>query len=637
MKTNSYTRFRRTLSLSLFALALFAPLAPQKSLAQTVPVTPEPYRVKDHYNKFEARIPMRDGVALHTVIFVPKDQTKTYPIMLERTPYSVPYGEAFPGGLGPSETLMKSGYIFVYQDVRGQFMSDGEFVNMRPIKVNPKGKEIDESTDTYDTIDWLVKSVPYNNGKVGMWGISYPGFYAAAGAVRSHPALKASSPQAPIADWFIGDDVHHNGAFFLMDNFGFSQSFDRPRKHPYKSFGVPGVTPIKIDDVYDFYLGMKNTANSDDKYFKHEIPYWTEVLAHGTYDSYWKERSLPHMMKGVTSAMLFVGGLFDAEDMYGPYALYDAVKTYNPQTPNTLVIGPWPHGGWAGGDRDRFGDILFGTKTAVTYRNEIEAPFFEYYLKGVGTPDPAKAIVFETGDNRWRRFAQWPPANTKPTALYLNADHKLTFTPPTVTTSVDTSSAFDAFVSDPANPVPYSATKSPRRVNTYLIDDQRFAASRPDVLTWVSDPLNKDMTGIGAVKAELFASSTGTDTDFVVKVIDVFPDDAPDMGTVKMGGYEMLVRADILRAKFRNSLSKPEPLVPGKPTSIAFPLRDMAHTWKKGHRIAVQIQGSWFPIADLNPNVFTDIYHAPEAIYHKAEQRVYRTAKLPSHVTISME
>ncbi len=629
-------RFRLLMPSALATVfALPQCLASQAAGAQSAPSAAEPYRVKDHYSKFEVRLPMRDGAGLHTVVFVPKDQTKTYPILLERTPYSVPYGDSFPGGLGPSEKLMKSGYIFVYQDVRGQFMSDGEFVNMRPIKANPKGREIDESTDTYDTIDWLVKSIPYNNGKVGMWGISYPGFYAAAGAVRSHPALKASSPQAPIADWFIGDDVHHNGAFLLMDNFSFSQIFDRPRKHPFKDFSFEGVKPFKITNVYDFYLGMKTTANTNSKdYFDHLIPYWTEILAHGTYDAYWKERSLPPQMKDVKAAMLFVGGLFDAEDMYGPYALFHAVDQFNPGTPNTLVIGPWPHGGWAGGDRDRFGDILFGTKTAVTYRNEIEAPFFEFYLKGVGAPDPAKAIVFETGSNRWRKFAQWPPAETKPTALYLNADHKLTFTAPT---PADPKTAFDAFVSDPKNPVPYSAVKSGGRSNTYLIEDQRFAAARPDVLTWISDPLDQDLTGIGSVKAELFASSTGTDTDFVVKVIDVFPDNAPKMGGKEMGGYEMLVRADIFRAKFRNSFSKPEPLVPGKVTRIAFSLRDTAHTWKKGHKLAVQIQGAWFPIADLNPNVFTDIYHAPESVYQKAEQRIFRTAQFPSRVVLSTE
>jgi len=598
------------------------------------------FSVRDHYTKTEVSIAMRDGTKLYTVIFAPKDASKSYPILMERTPYSVPYGpDNFPGSLGPSGQFAESGYIVVYQDVRGRYMSEGEYVNMRPQLGSKHGKtEIDESTDTYDTIDWLIHNVPHNNGRVGMWGISYPGFYAAVGAINAHPALKAVSPQAPIADWFLGDDDHHNGAFYLMDNFSwdFDSRFDWPRSGPSRSQGPTGLR-YNSNDAYEFYLNLGPLANANARYFHNGVPFWNELMEHGTYDAYWKARNLLPHIKDIKPAMLTVGGWFDAEDFYGPLHIFKTIEQTSPKTENFLVVGPWPHGGWAGGNRSSFGDIPFGSATAATYREEIEFPFFNHYLKDEGAWKEAKARVFVTGSNQWRSFDAWPPHDLKPQSLYFSAAHGLTSVSPSRSTPTEGS---DSYVSDPAKPVPYIATvsRSTRRDSNYMIADQRFAAERPDVLTYKTEPLDKDMTVVGPITADLFVSTTGTDSDWIVKVIDVYPPDAPETesatGRTKMADYQMLVRADVMRGKFRNSFEKPEPFVPGKVTRVKFALPDVCHTFRKGHRLMVQVQSSWFPLIDRNPQTFLDIARATAADFHPATQRLYHTAVYPSRILL---
>ena len=603
------------------------------------------FPIRERYTKADFLIPMRDGTRLYTVVFSPKDTSRTYPVLMQRTPYSVYYGsDQFPGGLGPSRRFMEEGFIFVYQDVRGTYMSEGEYANVRPLLTGKAApKDFDESTDTYDTIEWLIKSVPNNNGRVGMWGISYPGFYAAAGAVRAHPALKAVSPQAPIADWFLGDDIHHNGAFFLLDNFAWEMdtSFDRPRPQPRQTSPSTGLR-YNSNDSYRFYLDLGPLKNANARFFKGEIPFWNELMAHETYDGYWQARSLLPHYRHIRPAMLFVGGWFDAEDLSGPLNLFKAVHRNSPGTANFLAFGPWSHGGWAFGDRDSFGDIPFREKTGPYYREQIEFPFFNYYLKGIGAPPSNKAQVFATGSNQWMAFDSWPPRDLKSKSLYFQPGGKLTFAPPTGDRSPQAQTASDAYVSDPANPVPYigTASASVRRRNEYMIADQRFASKRSDVLTYQTEPLTEDLTIYGPITADLFVSTTGTDADWIVKVIDVTPEDATERdsasGGVNMAGYQRLVRADVLRGKFRNSFTKPEPFVPGKPTRVKYDLPDVCHTFLKGHRLMVQVQSSWFPLVDRNPQKFLNIRQADESDFQAATNRLFHTPALPSRIVLGV-
>jgi putative CocE/NonD family hydrolase len=591
------------------------------------------FSIREHYTKMELRIPMRDGVKLFTNVYVPKDTGQPYPIMLIRTPYSVaPYGQdAYRDTLGPSPKFGEEGFIFAYQDVRGKLLSEGEFVNMRPQKpTGASSQEIDESTDTYDTIDWLIKNLPNNNGKVGIWGISYPGFYAAAGVINSHPALKAASPQAPIADWFVGDDFHHNGALFLIDAFSFLSGFGPARPAP-SIQGPPGVSFNTANDAYRFYLDLGPLPNVNENYFNHRIAFWDDMMEHGTYDAFWKARNLAPNLKGVKAAVMTVGGWFDAEDLHGALKVYKAIEKQNPGIQNRLVMGPWPHGGWSRGTGDKFGDISFNSSASAFYRESVELPFFNYYLKGKGTPDQPEAFVFATGANKWMSFDAWPPRNVKPKSIYLQPGRRLAFEP-----AKESSSAFDEYVSDPASPVPYTSAILGNRRSEYMIEDQRFAESRPDVLTYRTAVLDHDITVVGPITADLFVSTSGTDSDFVVKVIDLFPEDEPASGDVQMGGYEMLVRAEIMRAKFRNSYSKPEPMPAGKVTPVKFELRDVCHTFKKGHSLMVQIQSSWFPLVDRNPQKFVDIYKATAGDFQKATERVYHTPKYPSRLEVTV-
>ncbi|HJQ25619.1 MAG TPA: CocE/NonD family hydrolase [Blastocatellia bacterium] len=593
--------------------------------------TPSADEVKASYTKTEVQIRMRDGVKLFTAIYTPKDQSQKYPILMQRTPYSVaPYGaDQYKTSLGPSPLFQKEGYIFVYQDVRGRMMSEGDFKMMTPYKAKKSGPtDVDESTDTWDTIDWLIKNVPNNNGRVGVWGISFPGHYAAQTLIDAHPALRAVSPQAPMADNYMGDDLHHNGAFCLQDGFNFSSFFGQPRTGPTTAdptFFDPG-TP----DGYKFFLQLGALANANARYFHNRIRIWDEWMRHGDYDDYWQAQNVPKNLTHVkpSVAVMIVGGWFDAEDLQGPLKIYEAIEKHNPKTYNTLVMGPWFHGGWARSDGEHLGNVHFSSKTSEFYRENIELPFFNYYLKDKGELKQPEAYVFNTGANKWWRLAEWPPKNVEAKSYYLDAGSRLPGTAPAA------SGCFAEYVSDPARPVPfvsYTTIDTPRE---YMTDDQRFAATRPDVLVFQTESLAAEMTVAGPVHVSLDVSTTGTDADFVVKVIDVYPNDAPDNepnpAGVRMGGYQMLVRGEPFRAKYRHSFVKPEALVPGKMTRIEFDMPDIFHTWLKGHRLMVQVQSSWFPFVDRNPQRFEDIYSAKDSDFQKATQRVYCS----SHITL---
>ena len=612
-------------------LTLFCFLAvPHRSIAQGLEY------VKANYTKYEYRIPMRDGKKLLTSVYVPKDDSKKYPILLMRTPYSVrPYGvDQYRNDLGPSPFFGKSGYIFAYQDVRGRWMSEGDFVNMRPHNPGKKDTDIDESSDTWDTIEFLVKRVANNNGRVGQYGISYPGFYTAAGMVDAHPALKASSPQAPVTDWFIGDDWHHNGALFLPHMFNFMASFGRPRTGPVKKFDYhfDHETP----DGYDFFLRMGPLANANERHFKNDVAFWNEAMEHGVYDEFWKARNLRQHLKNIKPAVMTVGGWFDAENLFGALETFKHVEKTAENRTNVLVMGPWLHGGWSRGEGDSLGDVSFNSKTSAYYREHIEFPFFEFYLKGIGEFKHPKAWVFETGTNQWRKYDAWPPKTAKQRSLYLGKNGKLSWEKP----EGETEDSFDEYISDPKKPIPYLDKILIGMAGDYMVADQRLASRRPDVLVYETGVLDDDVSIAGSIKVDLHVSTTGTDSDWIVKLIDVYPDDYPDpnpnLKGVRMGGYQQLVRGDVMRGKFRTSFEKPEPFAPGKPTPVSFTMQDSCHTFRTGHRIMVQIQSSWFPLVDRNPQTFVDIYRAQESDFHKATQRVYRSQKTPSRLTLSV-
>lgn len=587
----------------------------------------------EHYTKHEYRIPMRDGIRLFTRVYIPKDDTQAWPLLLTRTPYALkPYGsDNYTDPSGSFWTLATNLFIMVSQDVRGRFGSEGQFVNVRPYLETKGPKDIDESTDTWDTIDWLVKNIPHNNGRAGIFGISYPGFYAAMGMIDSHPALKAASPQAPISDWFMGDDINHNGAMFLSQNFGFAywfwQKLEDPLHEEMRNFN------FKTPDGYDFYLRMGPLANSEKVLLKGAAPEWTEFLAHPTYDSYWQERNLRPHLKNIHCAVMTVGGWFDAEDLFGALEVYRNSERLNPGITNVLVMGPWSHGEWGHGNGDKLGPISFHAQTGEFYREKIELPFFRHFLKDDTNYAGTEAQVFETGENRWRQFDAWPPKNSTPRTLYFRSGGKLSFNPPTETTD-----AYDEYLSDPAKPVPYSLDPSTGYSHAYPIEDQRFASTRPDVLVYETEPLEEDLAFAGPLNAVLHLSTSGTDSDWIVKLIDVYPGDFPNPNpnpaNVKLGGYQQLVRGDVFRGKFRNSFQKPEPFEPGKLTTVAFTLPDICHAFRRGHRVMVQVQSSWFPLVDRNPQTFLNIPTAKEEDFHKAAQRIYRTSEAASAITL---
>ena len=607
--------------------------------------------VKAHYTKYEYRIPMRDGVRLFTSVYVPKDTSHSYPFLIDRTPYSVsPYGEdAYRTQLGPSPEFDRAGYIFVFQDVRGRYMSDGKWTEMRPHIDDKKSKQdVDESSDLYDTIDWLLKNVRNNNGNAGIWGISYPGFFTSASIIDSHPALKAASPQAPMTDLFMGDDAYHGGAFMLAANFGF-YIFFKPQHNPQ----LPPRERTSFDwgtkDAYDFYLNAGPLSNLK-KYLTGNTELWDDQVEHDTYDAYWKPRNLAPHMKHIHCAVLTVGGWFDAEDLQGPFSTFHSIGEKNPGIFNGLVVGPWVHGGWARYDGERLGHVEFASKTGEYYRQNILFPFFEKYLKGIGDANLPKAYVFETGTNVWRKYAAWPPENIEPKTLYLQPGGGLSFEAPQ---GADTS--FDEYVSDPAKPVPfvnYAALNVPQE---YMVSDQRFADSRTDVLVYQTPVLDEDITIAGPISPRLFVSTSGTDSDWDVKLIDVYPADYPDRNQDRrsededekprkdvevpefaMGGYQQLVRGEPFRGKFRHSFEKPEPFTPGKIEQINFTMPDINHTFRRGHRIMVQVQSSWFPLTDRNPQTFVNIPEAKPSDFVKAMERVYHSKERPSGIVVGV-
>jgi putative CocE/NonD family hydrolase len=634
-------------NLSLFilvTLALTAPVAAQSKADAAE------YDVKEHYTKYEYRIPMRDGVHLFTSIYVPKDASRAYPFLINRTPYSVgPYGvDLYRKQLGPSPDFDKAGYIFVNQDVRGRFMSEGTFIEMRPHIDNKKSKQdVDDASDLYDTIDWLLKNVPNNNGNAGIWGISYPGFFTSASIIDSHPALKAASPQAPMTDLFMGDDAYHGGAFMLDANFGF-YAFFKPQENPL----LPPKNSAQFDygtkDGYEFYLNAGPIANLS-KYLEGKSALLDDQMRHDTYDDYWKARNLALHMKNIHCAVLTVGGWFDAEDLQGPFSTFHAIDKNNSGIFNALVVGPWVHGGWARLDGDHLGRVEFSFNTGDFYRKNILFPFFEQYLKDKGDAKLPKAYVFETGANVWRRYSAWPPKDAEAKTLYFRAGGGLSFDPP-----ASDSPAFDEYVSDPAKPVPfvnYTALSVPQE---YMVSDQRFAGSRTDVLVYETPVLQEDVTIAGPVSPRLFVSTSGTDSDWDVKLIDVYPADYPDSKLDEskaedrnkrtdvappafvMGGYQQLVRGEPFRGKFRHSFETPEPFTPGKVEQIDFAMPDVYHTFRPGHRIMVQIQSSWFPLTDRNPQTFVNIPNAKPADFVKATERVYHSKGQASGIVVGV-
>jgi len=616
--------------------------------------------IKSHYTKREVLIPMRDGVKLFTAIYEPKDTKQKYPIMFDRTCYSIaPYGpDNFRTVLGPDELFAREGYIFVYQDVRGRYMSEGEYEDVRPYIPNKSGKQIDETSDTYDTVDWLIKNVANNNGRVGVYGISYPGFYTSMAGIDGHPAVKAISPQAPVSDWFHGDDMHHNGAFFLAQNFNFYAYFGQQRTTPTGTNDYLKPFPWGTPDGYKFYLQMGGLKNSGDLYWQKmgmRMKFWDQMMLHPNYDQFWKERNILPNLKNIRAAVMTVGGWYDDEDLYGALATYQAIERQNPGIFNVLVMGPWFHGGWARSDGEWLGTAYFGSKTGVYYREHFELPFFNRFLKDKGDAAEIKEVnVFDTGANQWRDVPDWSPTASNDTALYLQSGGKLSYDkPPTLASN----GPYDEYVSDPMNPVPYTQKITLNYPREFMTEDQRFVAGRPDVLVYQTEPLTEDLTVAGNIKPEIFVSSSGTDSDFVVKLIDVFPDDYqyPETGNklpngdpermkppndsaacvFKPGGYQMLLRGEPFPARFRNSFEKPVPLTPNIAAKISFVMPGVVHTFKKGHRIMVQIQSTWFPLVARNPQKFMPNYKmGTDADFRKATERVYRTAANPSRILL---
>jgi putative CocE/NonD family hydrolase len=596
-----------------------------------------------NYSKKETYITMRDGVRLFTTIYTPRDKSEKHPILMIRTPYSVgPYGKEY-SNLSQRHYVdyLKENYIMVQQDVRGRYMSEGEFEDVRPFNPNKKGKETDEASDTYDTIEWLLANVPGNNGRVGVTGISYPGFYTTMAALSGHPALKAVSPQAPVTDWFSGDDFHHNGALMVLDAFGFYSSFGKPRPQPTKV--AAGGFDFKGKDSYSFFMEHGTFADIK-KLTGDSIRFFKDLLDHPDKDEFWQDRDTRNFVGNIPefTSSLVVGGLFDAEDCFGAWNLYKSIEK-SARNNNKLVMGPWSHGQWSKEPGDHMGYIRWDSKTSEWYRKHVETPYFNYYLKGKGSPDDiAEATIFFTGENQWKQFDQWPPARKSDKKMYLQSADLLYFKKPI------SFIGYDKYTSDPAHPVPYTEDVHFGRIREYMTNDQRFASRRPDVLTYQTEVLDEDLTLAGPVIADLFVALSTSDADFIVKLIDVFPDDfkysdpphphppmpGRDMPPYPMGGYQMLVRGEIMRGRYRNSLEKPEAFVPGRITEVKYALPDVAHTFKKGHRLMIQVQSTWFPLADRNPQQFINIYKARKEDFIPCEIKVYHDAEHPSHVVI---
>ncbi|WP_339650968.1 CocE/NonD family hydrolase [uncultured Salegentibacter sp.] len=583
-------------------------------------ISQEEYDVKEHYNKTEVDIPMRDGTLLHTTIYSPKDTTKEYPILMQRTPYSSrPYGkDQFRSLISPNEYLMKEGNIVVYQDVRGRWMSEGRYDNMRAIIPKKSGNEFDESSDTYDTIEWLIENVDNNNGRVGTWGISYPGHYAVASLVDAHPALKASSPQAGIGDFFF-DDFHHNGAY-LLSYWRATALFGYDKTSPTTEawYELPG---LGTQDQYQFFLDVGPLSNLDEYYGEDNI-FWQQLKEHPNYDEFWQSRGIIQHLEDIEPAVMVVGGLFDAEDLYGPFNTYKKIEETSDNY-NIMVFGPWSHGDWARQtERQAVGNVYFGDNISENYQRNIETKFFNHFLKedGDGDVDLAEAYVYDTGARKWNSYEAWPPKEAESKVFYLGDNQELTN---------EATNNEESFVSDPAKPVSYNneikAVFTPRE---YMTGDQRFAARRPDVLVFETEVLEEDMKLTGEILARLNVATTGTAADWVVKVIDVYPADSEDyeetMDHLDMDNYHMMVRSEVMRGRFRNSFENPEPFEPNKKTPVNITLQDINHTFKKGHKLQIQVQSTWFPLIDRNPQTFVpNIFEAEEEDFQKQTHTIY--------------
>jgi putative CocE/NonD family hydrolase len=618
----------------LFCSLLFL-LSTFLSFSQTGAHTLDSMWIRDNYYKIERMIPMRDGAKLFTAIYIPKDTTEKHPILMTRTPYSSwPYGEDkfYPYWYNYQRLYLRENYIMVTQDVRGRYMSEGTYQDIRPYNPSKTGNQVDEASDTYDAVEWMLKNIPHNNGRVGVFGISYPGFYSAMAGLSQHPAVKAVSPQAPVTDWFVGDDFHHNGAFFLLDAFSFYSWFGKPRPAPTMNYEKEFQFPGK--DNYDFFL-RTGTLKNFMRLMGDSVAFWKDMFAHPNYDDWWKARNTrnnaQYFPKGTSS--LVVGGLFDAEDLFGAWNQYKSLEE-NAKNDNRIVVGPWFHGQWSWPGGESLGHVSFNSRTSEWYQNNVEVPYFNYHLKGKGDISRlAEATIFFTGENQWRQFPQWPPAGMQQRNLYLQSNGKLGWNKP------GGSGSFTQYTSDPSKPVPYTEDVHLERTREYMTDDQRFASRRPDVLSFETGVLEEDVTLGGPMYADLFASLSSTDADFVVKLIDVFPDTVTQRSPVAnssypLAGYQMLVRAEIMRGKYRKSYEKPEPFIPGRVEQVKFYLPDVAHTFKKGHRIMVQIQSSWFPLADRNPQKFVNIYEANESDFQKSDIRIFHDSRYPSSVIL---
>jgi putative CocE/NonD family hydrolase len=580
----------------------------------------EDYSVKDNYTKLEVDIPMRDGTKLHTTIYSPKNTSTEYPMLMQRTPYSSrPYGEdQFRSKIGPNEYLMQEGNIIVYQDVRGRWMSEGEYDNMRPFIPNKTGEQFDEASDTYDTIEWLINNVENNNGRVGTWGISYPGFYATYSLLSEHPALKAASPQASIGDFFF-DDFHHNGAYLLSywratTLFGYQK--DGPTDEAWYSFPELGS-----EDQYQFFLDAGPLSNLD-KFYGEDNIFWQQLKDHPNYDEFWQSRGIVQHMKDIKPAVMIVGGLFDAEDLYGPFNIYKSIEEHSDNY-NTIVFGPWSHGDWARTtERQAVGNVYFGDNISEDFQKNYERVFFNHFLKGEanGNTGLAEAHMYDTGNREWNNYKAWPPKAVQKKTFYLGESETLTDTP---------SDSNEEFVSDPKKPVSYNnEIKMVFTPREYMTGDQRFAARRPDVLVFETEVLEEDIKMAGPIEAQLQVATTGTSADWVVKVIDVYPPDAEDYeetpAHLKMGNYHMMVRSEVMRGRFRNGFENPEPFEPNKKTAVNITLQDINHTFKKGHKLQIQVQSTWFPLIDLNPQTYVpNIFEAEEEDFQKQTHTVY--------------
>ena len=576
------------------------------------------------FTKRDVMVPTRDGVKLHTVIFTPKNAAPLLPILLERTPYGARSTER--ALLGAYQYLVADGYIFAFQDIRGRFTSEGQFVMQRQVRDKADPNAIDESTDTYDTIDWMLKNVPGNNGRVGMLGISYGGWLTTMALVDPHPALKAASEQASPADMFLGDDFHHNGAFRLSYGFEYAALLETAKETN---------TNFEFDraDTYRWYLDLGALSNANERYFHGKLPTWNDFVNHPNYDQFWQKQAIRPYIGTPKVPNLNVGGWWDQEDFYGPLKIYELFEKNDTAGLNYLVAGPWNHGGWARADGTRLGAIPFDSNTSKYFRQEIEAPWFAYWLKDKGQRNFPEALVFQTGSNRWERYDSWPPKTAQPKNLYLQASGRLSWDLP-----AEDGDRFDSYISDPAHPVPYrhrpiSPTYPGGGWPSWLVEDQRFVDNRPDVLTWETEPLQEDVKIAGDIVAQIFASTSGTDSDWVVKLIDVYPESYPE--DASLAGYELMVADEILRARFRDSFEHPAALVANQPTAYRIDLHTNDHAFLRGHRIMVQLQSTWFPLYDRNPQTFVEnIFNARQSDYRVASQRVYRSKTQPSHVVL---